>query len=117
MHPARLIVFCLVAACVGPPAPDAAVCQDVISRLCMPTRCSSVDSVLSVGDTCEAVLLERSGCGAESFAFETPARARFLQCRAIVVQTGTGADVHPGCDDVSQMFNECTDVVTFLGAP
>ena len=106
----------LVTACVGPPAPDSAVCSDLIARLCAAPRCASAEAGLAVGDTCEQTLLTRTGCGGEGFAFTTPARSRWLECRAIVVRAGTGSGVHPSCDDVAQFVSQCTDVALALGA-
>ena len=107
----------LLTACVGPPAPDVAVCTDLISRLCAAPRCPAAESGLAVGDTCEATVLARAGCGAEGFAFTTPTRARWLECRALVIRSGTGSDVHPSCDDVTQFLSQCSDLSAVLGAP
>lgn len=102
----------LLAACVGPPAPDAAVCQDLIHRLCAAPVCSAV-SALGVPD-CEAAALARTGCGDDSFAFATPTRDRLLECRAMLLHPGQGPNAHPDCGDVDAMAQSCPDVVQFL---
>lgn len=117
---------CLVAlaaaaglACSGPDAPDGAVCRDVIHRLCDPPRCAAVNATFSVGDTCEADLLQRTGCNAVDFAFpEPPGRARILECRLFLLRAGGHPEEHPSCDDVAELIDTCGDVTAFLaGTP
>lgn len=118
---ARIVLPCLVAAalagCTGPAAPDAAICQDVIHRLCLSPRCPSVDAALGVGDSCESTLLSRTGCGSDSFMFTSPPRDTVLQCRVLLLRQGNAPEQHPSCDDVQDFLNECGDVVAFLKGP
>lgn len=106
-------------ACSGPPAPDGAICRDVIHRLCLPTRCSIVTFRLGVGDDCEGDLLTRTGCAAEGFAFpDPPGRERVLDCRVALLRSGVDPEQHPDCVDVGDMLELCPDVTLFLsGAP
>src|SRR5687767_3499865 len=119
------LLLCLAAvaaaslACSGPDAPDGAVCRDVVHRLCDPPRCTAVNSALGVGDTCESVLLQRTGCNAEDFAFpDPPGRGRILECRLILLRGGGHPEEHPDCDDVAEFIDTCSDVTAFLnGSP
>ena len=120
MRPLRLILVCAsLAGCVGAPAPDAALCRDVIHRLCHEPRCAVVDAAFPDGNSCEESLITRSGCAAEDFTFTTPSRARVLECRLPLVRAGTGVDQRPGCDDVAECLERCDDLTRFLngGAP
>ena len=117
----RTLLSCALAAiavgaigCSGPEAPDAAVCRDVIHRLCHAPRCPSVDDVLAPGDDCEGTLLERSGCSDDAFVFTTPDRQRFLECRGTLVHSGTDPEAAPACTDVDAMLNECGEVASLL---
>lgn len=104
--------------CVGPAAPDAAVCRDVVHRLCLSPRCPSVEEQLSVGDECEDVLLGRTGCGDDSFTFETIARDRVLECRLFLLRGAPGSDDRPQCLFVDDLFTACEDLTLFLkGSP
>jgi hypothetical protein len=109
------VLFGVVAvSCNGGPAPDGALCRDTIHRLCNSPRCSST-SVLSIPDTgCEQVLQQRTGCDQESFEFTTPARDRFIECRAPLTRAGNSSDTHPDCIDVDTMLTECLDVTHFF---
>ncbi len=109
------VVAALFAACAGPPASDAEVCRDLVRRLCLPERCSIVDSELSVGSDCEATLLARTGCGDDDFQFSEPSRPRFLECRLPLLRRGAHVEQHPACEDVEESFDRCPDVVRFLG--
>lgn len=117
--------LCLVLACapllgcVGSPAPDAALCRDVIHRLCHAPRCAVVDAAFPYEAQCEESLQTRSGCAAEDFSFTTPSRARVLECRLPLVRVGTGVEQKPSCDDVAETIERCDDLVLFLneGAP
>ena len=111
------VALILVAACAGPAAPDAALCRDLIARLCVEPRCSEVDSRLSVSSTCEATLLSRTGCASDDFEFVDPPRTAWLSCRAIVVRSGTTTGAHPLCNDVGDMLNTCSEVTAALGGP
>lgn len=106
-------LFCL-AACSGPPAPDAALCQDVVTRLCLTSACPGVSAQLSPGLDCEATLLERTGCEAEDFAFSTPTRERFLTCREPLLRQGITTEQAPACSDTLEFLSECQDVVGFF---
>ena len=118
MRSLRLFALCApFLSCVGPPAPDAALCQDVIHRLCLGPRCAEVDAALAVGDSCEQTLLSRTGCAAEDFAFASPSRAQVLECRLPLLRSGIGADQHPSCDDVAETVETCGDLIRFLGGP
>lgn len=111
---ATLPALAAALACVGPPAPDAAVCQDAIDRLCMAPLCPAVESVVDGGAACEDTLLARTGCGTDDFAFAGLPRERFLQCRAILLRAGEATGTHPACRDVDEMFFLCGDVEAFL---
>src|SRR5688572_16739750 len=72
-----VVLLTVVSACVGPVAPDVALCRDAIHRLCLEPRCTAVSVAFGVGDTCEALLVGRSGCAADEFTFSTsPDRSR-----------------------------------------
>jgi hypothetical protein len=120
---ARTVIPCflftaLVAGCSGPPAPDAAVCQDLIHRICLAPRCPGVDTALNVGNDCEAQLLARTGCGSDGFAFSQPTRQEVLQCRVPLLRGGNAPEQHPACRDVEEVLDTCGGLVTFLkGAP
>jgi hypothetical protein len=100
--------------CVGSPAPDAALCRDVIHRLCRTPRCAVVDAAFPYGDACEESLQVRSGCAAEDFTFTSPTRDRVLECRLPLVRVGTGVEQKPVCDDVAEALERCGDVTQFL---
>ena len=101
------------AACVGPPAPDGAVCRDMIHRICIPPKCTSTN-VLAVDAGCEQVLQQRTGCDQDEFEFTTPTRDRVLECRIPLLHAGKETEQHPDCLDVDQMITECPDVTRFL---
>ena len=112
----------LLAACSGPPAPDAVLCRDVIHRLCFGPVCGVVSTQLGVTSSqlgvtpeCETKLLANTGCASDEFAFTTPTRAHFLSCRGPLVQVSASTEVPPLCDSVGEMFSNCPDVVHFLG--
>jgi hypothetical protein len=108
-------VVCAAVGCSGPPASDAELCRDVIHRLCQPPRCSDVDMKLGLaaGADCEAVLLQRTGCGDDAFAL--PNRANFLSCRLPLIRAGDNVETHPDCLDVDEVFRNCPSMVTFIG--
>lgn len=106
--------FSLLVACSGPAAPDAAVCQDVIHRLCIEPLCDEVQNGLAPGDDCEGSLRANTGCGDEGFAFSSPGRDQFLQCRGTLVRDGVEPDRAPSCDDVAAMFTQCPELVGFF---
>ncbi|MFP2907155.1 hypothetical protein ACLESD_19320 [Pyxidicoccus sp. 3LFB2] len=102
-------LVCL-SACSGPAAPDAAVCQDVVTRLCQTASCPGVGAQLAPGLDCQFSLQERSGCGAEEFTFTSPSRERFLDCRELLLRNGTSTERPPACEDVARFFVQCGDV-------
>lgn len=103
----------VLAACVGPPAPDAAICRDLVHRICLPPRCSSM-AVLNAETNCEQTLLLRTGCDSDDFTFTAPARDRVLECRIGLLHAGKEPETHPDCLDVDQLLLECPDVTRFL---
>lgn len=115
----RLLVLgplaCLLA-CSGPPAPDAALCQDVISRVCLARTCAGVSEQLALGNNdCQGLLLQRTGCGDDAFAFTEPSRERFLSCRQPLVKRSTDPGKAPTCEEVGAVMTDCPDVIDFLG--
>lgn len=105
----------LLCACSGPDAPDAAVCEDVIIRLCYAQACPGVEEALQPGSNCRATLLERTGCGADTFTFSEPSRERVLTCREPLVRRGTSPEMAPTCEEVTEVRRNCPDVIQFLG--
>ena len=111
----RLVPLLLfVASCAGPAADDAAVCQDLVTRLCAEPACEAVTQTLAPGNACSEELLRRTGCGDVAFQFSTPSRERFLDCRAPLLRVSERTDVHPACEDVSAALSSCPDLVSFL---
>jgi hypothetical protein len=103
-----------VAACVGPPAPDVDLCRDVIVRLCATPVCDQTTRALGVDPaSCEATLVARTGCK-DDFAFTTPTKNRWLECRASLVRASSAQPVKAPCDAVAELFSNCPDVVGFL---
>lgn len=120
-HPFVFWPLLCLAACSGPDAPDAAVCQDVVTRLCQTSACPGVAERLPQDRACEPALLERTGCGAEDFAFSVPSREKVLDCRVPLTRRGTSTERPPLCEDVSEFLASCPDVADFYfgggGAP
>jgi hypothetical protein len=119
--PRRLLPLSLAAtlaaqlSCAGPQASDAAVCRDVIHRLCLEPRCPAFDDRVVVGGDCEGELLARTGCGDDAFSFDTPDRGTFLACRASLGErSGLDPGVRPDCEDVQTTFDRCPGLVDFL---
>jgi hypothetical protein len=111
-----LAAVVLLLGCDGPEAPDAALCRDVITRLCLGPVCGVVETQLRVDATsCEATLTARSGCGSDAFGFAAPTRAQFLDCRVPLLRLGSSTQVKASCDDVAQAFTACPELVTFFG--
>jgi hypothetical protein len=111
-----LIPLALVLACTGPAAPDASLCQDVITRMCLARTCTGVNEQLSLGaQECQSTLLERTGCGADEFSFSEPSRERILRCRLPLVRLSTELNQAPDCIDVDEVVEDCPDVIDFLG--
>lgn len=102
--------------CVGADAPDAAVCRDVVTRLCKGPVCEGVTQRLAVDAmTCEQTLLTRTGCASDSFAFTMPTRVQFLDCRVPLLRQGSSQATKASCPDVEEVFLDCPEVVRFLG--
>ncbi|MCA2978548.1 MAG: hypothetical protein INH37_09715 [Myxococcaceae bacterium] len=113
-----LVVICgwCLAGCVGPEAPDAAVCRDVVTRLCRGPVCAPVTERLGVDAAgCEAALLARTGCASDAFGFSTPSRVQFLDCRVPLLRQGAAQAIRPACSDVEEFFVDCPEVVRFFG--
>jgi hypothetical protein len=105
----------LFSGCLGPPAPDADLCVDLVTRLCLSPICPDALRVLNVTEgSCVQTLSTRTGCTQASFTFNTPSRQRFLDCRAPLVKTTGLRTANPACEDVSTMLNDCPDLVSFL---
>jgi hypothetical protein len=105
-----------VFACSGPPAPDAALCQDVIHRMCLARTCEGVNEQLALGSMdCRSTLEARTGCGAEDFAFSEPSRERVLRCRLPLVRQSTDPGKAPTCETVDEVLEDCPDLIGFLG--
>ncbi|MDP1917501.1 MAG: hypothetical protein Q8L14_14770 [Myxococcales bacterium] len=106
----------LVMGCSGPEAPDAAVCRDIVTRLCLGPVCDVTTQKLGVdAGTCESTLLMRTGCGSDSFSFMSPTRAQVLDCRVPLLRQGTSQKVKSSCADVAEVFTDCPDLVRFYG--
>lgn len=118
MKPVALLSFFLaLTACHGPAADDSAVCQDVIVRLCSNPRCEVVTQSLNVTNACIDELQVRTGCANVDFAFGengAPTRERFLECRVPIIRAGDSKQTAPLCDDVSEAFDRCDDMVRFF---
>ncbi len=112
---ALLLAAFSTGSCSGPEAPDWALCQDVIVRVCRAPRCEQVSVALSVGDDCEAVTSARTGCIDEAFLFVEPmTRARFLECRLPLIRGGNDIDHVSSCADIEEAFNRCAILPAFL---
>ncbi|HEX4622321.1 MAG TPA: hypothetical protein VH208_12205 [Myxococcaceae bacterium] len=107
----------LAAACNGPPAPDAAVCQDFIHRICIQPLCPAVTNNVPLTGDCEQTLLAQTGCASDAFTFTSPDRNRFLACRLPLLRAGSSSDTPPNCDDVQDIVTTCPDVIRFLNTP
>lgn len=104
----------MLGACVGPEAPDAAVCADYIQRLCTEPICREVPARIGFSGDCASALLSATRCADPAFTFSAPSRERFLQCRAPLLRAGNEVGVRPSCEDVSHSLTQCPDMVTFL---
>jgi hypothetical protein len=108
------LVGLVLTGCVGPLATDAELCRDVVGRLCHTPMCELASSRLVVdAGTCEEVLLARTGCGADGFAFSTPSRDRVLYCRGPLVEESDARLAAPSCENVADALG-CADLVSFL---
>ncbi len=103
--------------CLGPDAPDAAICRDAIARVCTPPLCSSVATTLQVSSACEATLLTRTQCDRDTFSFQSPSREVFLQCRSLLLREGSSTGSAVSCVDIQNAFSSCPALPRFLGAP
>ena len=102
--------------CVGPPAPDAELCRDVIARLCAQPYCVTATTRLGLpAEGCEAELEARTGCNTADFAFTSPSRAEVLSCRLPLVRESDLRSAHPSCEFVDETLRNCSDLVVFLG--
>jgi hypothetical protein len=116
MRPALAAVVLLAGCASGPAASDAALCRDVIHRLCITPVCASVTMKLAPTGDCETTLTARTPCGSESFMFSgTLDRATFLDCRLPLLRNGDNVNQPPDCLDVDEMFTNCPAVVQLLG--
>jgi hypothetical protein len=104
--------------CVGPPAPDAELCRDVIARLCAPPPCVTASTRLGLpAEGCETELEARTGCGSSDFLFSNTAitRAEVLSCRLPLVRESDLRSAHPSCEFVDETIRNCPNLVVFLG--
>ena len=117
----RLLALGLLAsvfACSGPPAPDSALCQDVIHRMCLARTCGDLNELLALGNSdCQSTLEARTGCGEGDFTFTAPSRERVLHCRLPLVRQSTDPDKAPACEDVAEVVKDCPDLINFLKGP
>lgn len=110
----RAMVVLLMVGCAGPEAPDGALCRDVVTRLCAPPLCTEALRSLSVEEkTCEATLLQRTGCDAAEFTFTQPSRARVVECRVPLLRQGASQRAKVSCADVAEVFTDCPDFEAF----
>lgn len=101
--------------CEGPPAPDSALCRDVIERVCI-AQCAAATLQLNLpAMECETELLRRTGCDSPLFEFTTPDRSRVLECRLPLVRNSVDRFAPPPCDYVDETIRICPDVARFLG--
>jgi len=109
----RLLVVSMlgVAACVGPPASDAALCRDVAHRICNSDCALQRNQISAPSKDCEATLNARTGCDDENFMFDS--RYNFISCRAPLVRAGDDVDVPPNCEDIDDMYRACPSTVAF----
>jgi hypothetical protein len=116
MRAVPLLGLVLWTSCYGPPASDAAVCRDVITRLCV-SRCPAADQRLGLNpmSDCTAQLTTASGCIDDNFKFEN--RDAFLSCRLPLIRAGDDVAAIPDCNDVDDMFRGCPTMAQFFGGP
>lgn len=113
-HLIRWWPWVCLTACSGPDAPDAAVCRDVVVRLCQTAACPGVSAQLLPGAACEPTLLQRTGCEDDAFAFASPSRERLLDCREALLGRGLSTSAPPACADATRFLTECPDVAGFF---
>lgn len=107
-----------VAACQGPAADDAAICTDVVRRVCSEPLCETMQQRLDVGRACVETLSLRAGCDTENFSFgeeNRPDRARVLECRLPLIRSGDAVGNAPACGDIDEMLDRCPDIERYLG--
>ncbi len=105
----------LLTGCLGPDAPDAAVCRDYIHRVCIAPVCAQAAALFTPPAGCETTLQTKSGCISDDFVFTTsPSRERFLNCRLPLLRADGNSEAHPSCDDVAESFSHCPDVARLL---
>ncbi len=114
MRAVTLLALLLLSSCLGQDAADAAICRDFIHRVCLAPVCSPVTTVVGPGLPCETTLLARTGCASEEFAFKSPSRDKFLGCRLPLLRTSENREGHPGCENVTESFDRCPEVVRML---
>jgi hypothetical protein len=106
----------LLLSCVGPVAPDAELCRDVIARFCAEPTCPTAATRLKLPVMgCQVELETRTGCGATDFAFTSPTRDQVLACRLPLVRESAQRAAHPSCEYVDETIRNCPDLVIFLG--
>lgn len=118
LRPVRAVplLSLLLVGCMGPPAPDAELCRDVIDRLCATPVCPSAQVRFNLPEMdCAATVQQRTGCFDIDFAFTTPSRARVLECRLPLVRESSARLAHPSCEDIDETIRICPDLVRFLG--
>lgn len=104
-------------ACQGPPADDAAVCRDVVRRVCAEPLCETMQQRLGIGRDCISALTTRAGCDEDGFAWgenNRPSRDRVLECRLPLIRSGDSVDNSPSCTDIDEMFDRCNDMERLL---
>jgi hypothetical protein len=113
---AVLPILLVLASCVGPPAPDAEICRDVITRFCAEPQCPTAQTRLNLpAIDCAATLEARTGCNDAAFTFTSPTRDQVLTCRLPLVRESANRDAHPSCEYVDETIRNCPDLVLFLG--
>ena len=106
----------MLLSCVGPPAPDAEICRDVIARFCAEPVCVTAATRLKLPvENCAVELETRTGCNATDFAFTSQTRDQVLTCRLPLVRESDQRSAHPSCDYVDETIRNCPDLVVFLG--
>ena len=113
---AAAILLLPLLSCMGPPAPDAELCRDVIARFCSEPTCPTAQTRLRLPVMgCAAELELRTGCSSAEFAFTSPTRNQVLACRLPLVRESDQRSAHPSCDYVDETIRNCPDLVVFLG--
>lgn len=103
----------LALACQGQSAPDAALCDDLVNRLCAEPVCQVVTERLKPSSSCVEDLGGRAGCASADFAWGengTPTRERILDCRLPLIRSGDSVTSAPSCEQVEESFDRCPDL-------